>query len=144
MKKKKITKKNSTEIPRLFLSKVKIGNLKAFKGENDVEFAPMINLIFGKNSAGKSTINQALRLFRQSYGFNKLTPFNYESPPELRGKGGLDIDVGYEGLVNLGNKKSNITLGIETNEYSKKKKNLKKENLNYTFKYQRIFIRTKI
>ena len=122
MKKKKIKKKTSPEIPRIFLSKLEIGNLKAFKGENHVEFAPMINLIFGKNSAGKSTINQALRLYRQSYGVNKLTPFNYESPSELRGKGGLDIDVGYEGLVNSGDIKSNITIGIETNEYSKKEK----------------------
>ena len=125
MKKKKIKKKTSPEIPRIFLSKLEIGNLKAFKGENHVEFAPMINLIFGKNSAGKSTINQALRLYRQSYGVNKLTPFNYESPTELRGKGGLDIDVGYEGLVNSGDIKSNITIGIETNEYSKKEKNFK-------------------
>ena len=38
------------------LSKTKIGNLKAFKGENEIEFAPMINLVFGKNSSGKSTI----------------------------------------------------------------------------------------
>ncbi len=145
MKKKKIIKKNSTEIPRLFLSKVKIGNLKAFKGENHVDFAPMINLIFGKNSAGKSTINQALRLFRQSYGVNKLTPFNYESPPELRGKGGLDIDVGYKGLVNHGNKKLNITLGIETNEYSKKEKKIlnKEKSLAYTFKYSKNFYKNK-
>ena len=126
MKKRKIIKKNQKDLPRIFLSKVKIGNLKAFKGENEIEFAPMINLIFGKNSAGKSTINQALRLYRQSYGINKLTPFNYESPPELRGKGGLDIEVGYEGLVNNGNNKSNITLGIETNEYSKKDKKVLK------------------
>ena len=62
MKKKKITKKNSTEIPRLFLSKVKIGNLKAFKGENDVEFAPMINLIFGKNSEEDIDTNSSLDL----------------------------------------------------------------------------------
>ena len=45
--------------PRIFLSKATIGNLKAFKGKNKIELAPMINLIFGKNSSGKSTINQA-------------------------------------------------------------------------------------
>ena len=145
MRKKIIKRKLSPEIPRIFLSKVKIGNLKAFKGENHVEFAPMINLIFGKNSAGKSTINQALRLYRQSYGVNKLTPFNYESPTELRGKGGLDIDIGYEGLVNSGNKKSNITLGVETNEYSKKEKKIlnKAKSLTYTFKYSKNFYRHK-
>ena len=73
MKKLKQNKKLN-DYNRIFISKAKIGNLKAFKGENEIEFAPMINLIFGKNSSGKSTINQALRLFRQSYGFKKLTP----------------------------------------------------------------------
>ena len=73
MKKKKTINKSKDLFPRIFISKAKVSNLKAFKGENDIKFAPMINLIFGKNSSGKSTINQALRLFRQSYGFNKLT-----------------------------------------------------------------------
>ena len=112
MKKRKTTKKNPDNYPRIYLSKAKIGNLKAFKGENEIQLAPMINLIFGKNSSGKSTINQALRLFRQSYGYNKLTPFNYESPSELRGKGGLDIDVGYSGLVNNGDLNSKISIGV--------------------------------
>ena len=114
MKNKKSNSKIIDNSTRTYLSKSNFGNLKAFKGENEIEFAPMVNLIFGKNSSGKSTINQSLRLFRQSYGFDKLTPFNYESPSELRGKGGLDIDVGYIGLVNNGDIKSNISLGLET------------------------------
>lgn len=144
MKKRKISP-NQRQENRLFISKTKIDNLKAFKGENEIEFAPMINLIFGKNSAGKSTINQALRLFRQSYGVNKLTPFNYESPPELRGKGGLDIDVGYEGLVNNGDKNSKISLGIETNEFSKKENKIinKEKSLVYTYKYVKNFYKNK-
>ena len=119
MKKNK-QKKSTTKINnRSYISRLYVGNLKAFKGQNEVEFAPMINLVFGKNSSGKSTINQALRLFRQSYGVNKLTPFNYESPPEFKNNGGLDVDVGYRGLVNNGQEKSNITLGVETGLYSK-------------------------
>ena len=114
MKNKKSNSKIIDNSPITYLSKSNFGNLKAFKGENEIEFAPMVNLIFGKNSSGKSTINQSLRLFRQSYGFDKLTPFNYESPSELRGKGGLDIDVGNIGLVNNGDIKSNISLGLET------------------------------
>ena len=110
-------KKLNDQFNRIFLSKAKIGNLKAFKGENEIQFAPMINLVFGKNSSGKSTINQSLRLFRQSYGYDKLTPFNYESPVELRGRGGLDIDVGYSGLVNNGNLNAKISLGVETRIY---------------------------
>ena len=62
---KKTKKRSIDQFNRIFLSKTKIGNLKAFKGENEIEFAPMINLVFGKNSSGKSTINQSLRLFRK-------------------------------------------------------------------------------
>ncbi len=141
MKKRKTTKKNPDNYPRIYLSKAKIGNLKAFKGENEIQLAPMINLIFGKNSSGKSTINQALRLFRQSYGYNKLTPFNYESPSELRGKGGLDIDVGYSGLVNNGDLNSKISIGVETGIYENKSDEISKNRkaLNYTYKFKKNF-----
>ena len=47
MKKKNRAKKDN-DFRRIYISKAKIGNLKAFKVENDVEFAPMINLICGK------------------------------------------------------------------------------------------------
>ena len=126
---------------RSFISSLFIGNFKAFKDQNEIKFAPMINLVFGKNSSGKSTINQALRLFRQSYGLNKLTPFNYESPTELRGKGGLDIDVGYQGLAYNGNKKSNISLGVETGRYSKDEKKILngKKSIKYNYKYIKNF-----
>ena len=48
MKKKKTINKSKDLFPRIFISKAKVSNLKAFKGENDIKFAPMINLIFGK------------------------------------------------------------------------------------------------
>ena len=139
--KKKIIKKKSDDFRRIFLSKAKISNLKAFKNANEIELAPMVNLIFGKNSSGKSTINQALRLFRQSYGHDKLTPFNYESPPELRGKGGLDIDVGFSGIVNNGDLNAKISIGVETGIYENKLKKISKEkkSLNYTYKFKKNF-----
>ena len=141
MKKNKVKKKNSDNFPRIFLSKAKISNLKAFKGENHIEFAPMINLVFGKNSSGKSTINQALRLFRQSYGVDNLTPFNYESPSDLRGKGGLDIDVGYSGIVNNGDLSAKISIGVETGIYQNHidKISEEKKSLSYSFKFKKNF-----
>ena len=140
-KKKKIKKLSKKLVNRIFLSKVKISNIKAFKENNEIELAPMINLVFGKNSSGKSTINQSLRLFRQSFGLNKLTPFNYESPPELRGKGGLDIDVGYSGLVNNGNIDKNISLGVETGIYLQKEQRISnnKKSIHYTYKFDKRF-----
>ena len=140
-KRKKIKKLSEKLVNRIFLSKVKISNIKAFRENNEINFAPMINLVFGKNSSGKSTINQSLRLFRQSFGLNKLTPFNYESPPELRGKGGLDIDVGYAGLVNNGNINKNISLGVETGIYLQKKQEISnnKKSIHYTYKFDKKF-----
>ena len=140
MKKLKQNKKLN-DYNRIFISKAKIGNLKAFKGENEIEFAPMINLIFGKNSSGKSTINQALRLFRQSYGFKKLTPFNYESPTELRGQGGLDIDIGYQGLINNGNTNAKMSLGIETGLYQTTENKIiqSRKSIHYTYKFKKKF-----
>ena len=79
---------------RIFIEKLRILNFKSFKSEQEVKFAPMINLVFGRNSSGKSTINQSIRLFRQSYKQGNLTPMNYESPSELKNNGGLDIDIG--------------------------------------------------
>ena len=133
--------KKKDDYNRIFISKAKIGNLKAFKGENEIEFAPMINLIFGKNSSGKSTINQALRLFRQSYGFKKLTPFNYESPAELRGQGGLDIDIGYQGLVNNGDINAKMSLGIETGLYKPTENKIAQstKSIHYTYKFKKKF-----
>ena len=137
--------KKKDDYNRIFISKAKIGNLKAFKGENEIEFAPMINLIFGKNSSGKSTINQALRLFRQSYGFKKLTPFNYESPAELRGQGGLDIDIGYQGLVNNGDINAKMSLGIETGLYKPTENKIAQstKSIHYTYKFKKKILHRK-
>ena len=101
----------------------------------------MINLIFGKNSTGKSTLLQALRLFRQSYGTGRLTPFNYEPPQQYVGNGGLNIDVGYKGIVNDGLLSKNISLGVETGLYDKQKKEVLKNTnlLQYYYEYKSKF-----
>ena len=60
--KKKISVPN-----RVFIKGLKLNKFKAFGSQTDIKLSPMINLIFGKNSTGKSSILQALRLFRQIY-----------------------------------------------------------------------------
>ena len=129
-------KKNKPK--RIFLKSLRISNFKAFNGENKIELAPMINLIFGKNSSGKSTVLQALRLFRQSYGPGKLTPFNYEAPQQYVGNGGINIDVGYSGIVNDGSLSKNISLGVETGLYDRQKKEVLKDSnlLQYYYQYK--------
>ena len=37
-----------------------------------------------------------------------MSVLNYEPPLQYRGNGGLDIDIGYKGIVNDGNIKKNI------------------------------------
>tara|TARA_Y100000031_G_scaffold148994_1_gene186098 strand:- start:33 stop:887 length:855 start_codon:yes stop_codon:yes gene_type:complete len=154
MKKRKVIKKKKKKISnlndifkeplkkratnRIYLRSLRISNFKVFKDESKIELAPMINLIFGKNSSGKSTILQALRLFRQSYGTGKLTPFNYQPPQQYVGNGGLNIDVGYKGIVNESSLSKNISIGVETGLYNREKKKILKERnlLQYYYQYK--------
>ena len=136
--KKKNTKSSTLPGNRLFIEKIKIENFKSFKDGKDagiVKFAPMINLIFGKNSAGKSSIFQALRLYRQSYSPGNTTPFNYEAPPAYKGRGGIDIDIGYQGIVNGGDLKKKIGLGVDIGSYNRENYSIKKHS-SIEFKYR--------
>ena len=127
-------KKNLPE--RLFIEKLHLENYKSFKEDAVVKLAPMVNLIFGKNSAGKSSIFQALRLFRQSYAAGNINSLNYESPPEYKGKGGLDIDIGYKGIINEGNEKKKLKLGIGIGSYSNEKNKISHAgSINFSYKY---------
>lgn len=137
MKLRKKNKKTTAPFRRLFLKKINISNFKSFKNNNQIELAPMVNLIFGQNSAGKSSIFQALRLFRQSYSpGSNLALFNYEAPPELRGKGGLDIDIEYKGIVNEGDIKKKIELGVNIGQFMQSNESITNSSqINYKFKY---------
>ena len=68
-KTKNSNKLNIAQSPadRLYVKSITLDNFKSFKENSQINLAPMVNLIFGQNSAGKSSIFQALRLFRQSY-----------------------------------------------------------------------------
>lgn len=71
IKSKKIKKSRSTN-RRNYINSLHLKNFKSFAGsiENrpiNIKFAPKITLLFGKNSAGKSSILQAIKLIQQSY-----------------------------------------------------------------------------
>jgi len=138
---KKITRKK--KIPnKLFIEKIFIENYKAFSKPTKVTLGPMINLIFGKNSSGKSSIFQSLRIFRQSYGLGNLTPFNYESPEKFRGKGGLDLDIGYNGIINGGNENKYLTMGLGISVLKQEDNKIdpsRQTGLIYEFKYKNNF-----
>ena len=100
----------------LGIANIIINIFKSFEKVTSIELSPKINLIFGKNSSGKSSIFQSLRLFRQS----SASELAYEPPAFYRERGGIDIDIGYKGLVSGGKIKNNISLGVTTGIYSKK------------------------
>ena len=137
----KIKKKNKTyPSRRLYIKNLEISNYKGFKDKKKVELAPMVNLIFGKNSSGKSSIFQALRIFRQSYQLGNLTPFNYESPQEYRGKGGIDIDIDYKGIINDGKQNKELGLGVSTGVYIADKNQIEDHcSLEYRYKFVKNF-----
>ena len=58
-------KKSISKPNRVYIKGIKLNKFKAFGNETEIQFSPMVNLIFGKNSTGKSSILQALRLIRQ-------------------------------------------------------------------------------
>lgn len=146
-KTKNSNKLNIAQSPadRLYVKSITLDNFKSFKENSKINLAPMVNLIFGQNSAGKSSIFQALRLFRQSYypGGN-MSVLNFEPPLQYRGNGGLNIDIGYEGIVNDGNTKKHIDLGVEIGTYNKSKKEIRNDGeLKFRFKYLKNFYKAK-
>ncbi len=136
-KKKKFKQDNQAPVKRLYVKSISLDNFKSFKENSKINLAPMVNLIFGQNSAGKSSIFQALRLFRQSYSpGSNMSVLNYEAPLAYRGKGGLDIDIGFEGIVNERKINKQIGLGVGIGTYNKSKDELLDDGeLKFRFKY---------
>ncbi len=129
--KKKISVPN-----RVFIKGLKLNKFKAFGSQTDIKLSPMINLIFGKNSTGKSSILQALRLFRQSYSEDQLTPFNLESPEKYKENGGIDIDIQYKGIVTDNNEKNKLSIGIETGVIHRANSKILNEDKSIVYEYK--------
>ena len=117
-------KRKKSKTNRVYIKGILLDKFKAFGKSSEIELSPMVNLIFGKNSSGKSSILQGLRLIRQSYAKEQLTPFNLESPEKYKDNGGIDIDIKYKGIITDNNERENLTLGIKTGilSYDKKTK----------------------
>ena len=96
-------KRIKSKTNRIFIKGIKLNKFKAFNKQAEIKLSPMVNLIFGRNSSGKSSILQALRLIRQSYERDQLTPFNLESPEKYKDNGGIDIDIKYRGIISDNN-----------------------------------------
>lgn len=88
------------------ITAITIENFKSIKKPVRVEFKP-ITLLFGPNSAGKSTIVQALHYAREIFERGNLNP-----DTTLLGGGSIDLG-GFESLVHRHDKKSAIRLALE-------------------------------
>jgi predicted ATP-dependent endonuclease of OLD family len=109
-------KKNNNQI--FSLNKIKqlsLENFKGFEKKTNLEFSPGINLIYGRNSAGKSTIIQSLRLLKQSL-YIKSSPCNFHLvvPSFMRIPGSLAFPEGFSGLINKKDLSKDLTMGLGT------------------------------
>ena len=114
-KDKKNKKKPSSEI-RNFITNLHIKNFKSFFGqvgsqETNVTLAPKITLLFGKNSAGKSSLLQAIKLIQQSYDNGDDMVTN----PASTYSGALAFPS-YKDLVSKKEIIRSISLGLTTEE----------------------------
>ena len=100
-----MTKKLTSRVKKkkFFLSSIFIENYKNLKNSNHIHFRSKINLIFGKNSTGKSSILQALRLFRQSLDKGQQTPLSWKIPEKFRDRGGINFEGDFKEVVSDGN-----------------------------------------
>ena len=114
-KDKKNKKKPSSEI-RNFITNLHIKNFKSFFGpvgsqETKITLAPKITLLFGKNSAGKSSLLQAIKLIQQSYDNGDDMVIN----PASTYSGALAFPS-YKNLVSKKEVMRTISLGITSEE----------------------------
>ena len=93
-----------------------------------------MNLVYGKNSAGKSSIIQSLRLIRQNLLIvNTPVPFVPIAPLNLGMAGKIQFPEGIEGIVFAKDKKRELKLGVEIETNFSNKEDINKRTLIHSF-----------
>lgn len=127
---KKITIKKQKS--KSFFNKIILENFKGYKDFTEVELSNGVNLIYGMNSAGKSSIIQSLRLMRQSIVPNNLNvplvPLSSNS-----NQGNIQFPEGIDGLIHAKEKNSEMKLGLEIQNFFSNQ-NQSTEKIVYGFK----------
>ena len=119
-------------------SKIILENFKGYGKNTTVELSSGVNLIYGKNSAGKSSIIQSIRLMRQSLLLkNSNTPLVPLPPTDLSLEGVIQFPEGLEGLVYAKDKSREVRLGLEIKRDSSDTKKTLFNTLIHGFKVQK-------
>ncbi len=109
------TIQNGKFVPRKLnkIRKLYLENFKGFQKKNEIFFSPSINLFYGKNSAGKSSVIQSLRLLKQSLVIQgPPVPLLLVLPSYTRVTGSLTFPEGLRGIVNGKDLNKNLLLGL--------------------------------
>ena len=97
------------------VSELTLGNFKGYQKKTKLSFSPGVNLIYGKNSAGKSSIIQSIRLLKQSlYVSGSSCNFHLIVPSYMRIPGSLTFPEGFQGVINKKDLSKDLTIGIGT------------------------------
>ncbi|WP_240372051.1 DUF3696 domain-containing protein [Brevibacterium zhoupengii] len=89
------------ESPGRFLSSVILENFKSISEETEIPLRPL-TVVYGKNSAGKSSVLQSLLLLKQSVHANEFAA------------SGQVIDLGsYAGVLNNHNREKTLKIGVK-------------------------------
>ena len=109
-------------------------NFKGYGKHTDVHLCPGVNLIYGKNSAGKSSIIQSLRLIRQNLlVVNTPVPF-VPIAPQIGLQGKIQFPEGIDGILYAKDKKRELKLGLELTTNIESKDEINKRCLTHSFK----------
>ena len=135
-KSKKKTKLGTTKtsFARTSFSKVILENFKGYGKNTEIDLCEGVNLVYGKNSAGKSSIIQSLRLIRQNLLIvNTPVPFVPIAPLNLGMAGKIQFPEGIEGIIFAKDKKRELKLGVEIETNFSNKEDINKRTLIHSF-----------
>ena len=133
-KKKSKLKTPKTSLSRTSFSKVILENFKGYGKNTEIELCEGVNLVYGKNSAGKSSIIQSLRLIRQNLLIiNTPVPFVPIAPLNIGMAGKIQFPEGIEGIIFAKDKKRELKLGLEIQTNFTNKDDINKRTLTHSF-----------
>ena len=133
-KKIKTKPKEKEKIVISTFSKIILENFKGYSKLTNIDLCSGVNLIYGKNSAGKSSIIQSLRFIRQNLLLlNASVPFIPISPVNMNLAGKIQFPEGIEGMIFAKDKKRELKLGVEIQSVSQNNQKINKRLLAHSY-----------